>query len=125
MMCSLIARDVFDVKVIAYVQLELPQKIYEEFKSLLFVLEYIKQKLIQNKVALKLVKKLLKYGIMTRPFFWPMHEQDIFKKMKLFKKLKFPNSSYLSRYGLYLPSYYSLKSKQIDYISSVVNNILK
>ena len=54
-----------------------------------------------------------------------MHEQQIFKKMKLFKKSKFPNSSYLARYGLYLPSYYNLNNKQIDYISSVVNNILK
>ena len=46
--------------------------------------------------------------------------------MKLFKKLKFPNSSYLSRYGLYLPSYYSLKSKQIDYIlDKISQNSLK
>ena len=82
--------------------------------------------LIKNKKikASILAKKLLKYGISTRPFFWPMHEQDIFRKMKLFKNSKFPNSTYLSRYGLYLPSYYGLKNKQIDYISSVINNIL-
>jgi len=82
--------------------------------------------LIKNKKikASVLSKKLLKYGIGTRPFFWPMHEQDVFKKMKLFKNLKFPNSTYLSRYGLYLPSYYKLKNKQIDYISSVINDIL-
>ena len=47
-----------------------------------------------------LSKKLIKFGIMTRPFFWPMHEQEIFKKMKLFKKNNFKNSTYLSRYGL-------------------------
>jgi perosamine synthetase len=83
--------------------------------------------LIKNKKikASLLSKKLIKHGIMTRPFFWPMHEQDVFKKMKLFKKSKFPNSSYLARYGLYLPSYYRLKNKQIDYISSIINNILK
>ena len=82
--------------------------------------------LIKNKKikASVLSKKLLKYGIGKRPFFWPMHEQDVFKKMKLFKNLKFPNSTYLSRYGLYLPSYYKLKNKQIDYISSVINDIL-
>ena len=62
---------------------------------------------------------------MSRPFFWPMHEQKIFKKMKLFKKDKFPNSKYLSRYGLYLPSYHDLNNKQIDYITSIVNNIIK
>ena len=82
----------------------------------------IKNKKIKSSL---LAIKLRKFGIMTRPFFWPMHEQQIFKKMKLFKKSKFPNSSYLARYGLYLPSYYNLNNKQIDYISSVVNNILK
>ena len=82
----------------------------------------IKNKKIKSSL---LAIKLRKFGIMTRPFFWPMHEQQIFKKMKLFRKSKFPNSSYLARYGLYLPSYYNLNNKQIDYISSVVNNILK
>ena len=82
----------------------------------------IKNKKIKSSL---LAIELRKFGIMTRPFFWPMHEQQIFKKMKLFKKSKFPNSSYLARYGLYLPSYYNLNNKQIDYISSVVNNILK
>ena len=81
---------------------------------------------IQNKKikASYLSKELLKYGVMTRPFFWPMHEQDIFKKMKLFGKTKYPRSSYLARYGLYLPSYYKLKNKQIDYISLIINSIL-
>lgn len=45
--------------------------------------------------------------------------------MKIFKKKKFPNSSYLARYGLYLPSYFKLKKKDIDYISLTVNKILK
>ena len=54
-----------------------------------------------------------------------MHKQDIFKKMKMFKNKKFPNSSYLDKYGLYLPSYFKLKKKDIDYISSVINKILK
>ena len=83
--------------------------------------------MIKNKkiLASKIIKKLNNFGIGARPFFWPMHEQKIFKKMKLFKKDKFPNSKYLSRYGLYLPSYHDLKNKQIDYISSIVNNIIK
>jgi len=81
---------------------------------------------IRNKkfLASEVAKKLKKFGIMTRPFFWPMHEQDIFKKMKLFKKSKFPNSSYIGRYGLYLPSYYKLKNNEIDYISKIVNKVL-
>jgi len=82
--------------------------------------------LIKNKKikASRLSQKLLKFGIRTRPFFWPMHEQNIFKKMKIFKNLNFPNSSYLARYGLYLPSYFTLKREEIDHISSIINKIL-
>ena len=80
----------------------------------------------KNKMtAAMLSKKLAEYGIKTRSFFWPMHEQYVFKKMKIFKNKKFPNSSYLARYGLYLPSYFQLKKDDIDYISEIVNKILK
>ena len=70
------------------------------------------------------MKKLLSYGIQTRPFFWPMNEQKIFKKLKIFDKSKYPNSKYLSRCGFYLPSYFKLKNKEIDYICSIVNKII-
>ena len=43
----------------------------------------------------------------------------------LYKNKKFPNSSYIARYGIYLPSYFNLKKKDTDYISSVINKILK
>lgn len=80
----------------------------------------------KNKITASLLaKKLLKYGIRTRPFFWPMHEQNILKKMKIFKNKKFPNSSYIARYGLYLPSYFKMTKNDIDYISLTVNKILK
>ena len=96
------------------------------FFSTNILLRYTHQLDIKNKkiLASDLAKKLHKFGIMTRPFFWPMHEQDVFKKMNLFKKTKFPNSSYIARYGLYLPSYYKLKNDEIDYISKIVNKVL-
>ena len=83
--------------------------------------------LIKNKkmTALNLSKKLLKFGIETRPFFWPMHQQSIFKKLKLFKNQNYPNSTYLSKYGLYVPSYFLLKKKEINKISNVINKILR
>ena len=83
--------------------------------------------LIKNKkmTALNLSKKLLKFGIETRPFFWPMHQQSIFKKLKLFKNQNYPNSTYLSKYGLYVPSYFILKKKEINKISNVINKILR
>ena len=82
----------------------------------------IKNKKIKTK---NMMKKLLRYGIQARPFFWPMSEQKIFKKLKIFDKANYPNSKYLSEYGFYLPSYLKLNNKEIDYICSVVNKLMK
>ena len=54
-----------------------------------------------------------------------MNKQKILKKLKLVKKNeKFPNSEYISDYGLYLPSGINLKYNEIKYICDEVNNIL-
>ena len=70
----------------------------------------------------KIMKKLLKKNIETRPFFLPMNKQKIFMKMKLFNRIKAPNSEYLSKYGFYLPSGLGITNKQIDF---VIKNLLK
>jgi perosamine synthetase len=70
-------------------------------------------------------KKLLRRNIETRPFFYPMNKQKILKELKLVKNNeKFPNSEYISEYGLYLPSGINLKYNEIKYICDEVNNIL-
>jgi len=85
--------------------------------------------LIKNKkINLKeITRKLLSFGIQTRPFFWPMNEQEIFTKLKIFKnkKDKFPNSKYLSRNGFYLPSYLKITNSEIDFICDKVNKLIK
>ena len=81
---------------------------------------------IKNKkvLASKIIKKLASYGIGARPFFWPMHEQKIFKRMKIFSKKKYPNSSYLGRYGFYVPSYLKISNSEMNYIISKINKLL-
>ena len=81
---------------------------------------------IKNKkvLASKIIKKLASYGIGARPFFWPMHEQKIFKRMKIFSKKKYPNSSYLGRYGFYIPSYLKISNSEMNYIISKINKLL-
>lgn len=69
------------------------------------------------------VKKLSEYGIGTRPFFWPMHEQPVFKRMGLFNGEEYPVSEYIARNGFYVPSGLALTDKQILRVSSVLNDI--
>ena len=82
--------------------------------------------LIKNKkiLASRVIKKLATYGVGARPFFWPMHEQKIFKKMKIFNKTKYPHSSYLGRYGFYIPSYLQITNAEMDYVISKINKLL-
>ena len=81
---------------------------------------------VKNKrmLASSVIKKLNNYGIGARPFFWPMHEQNIFKKKKIFSKKKYPNSSYLGRYGFYIPSYLKISNSEMNYVISKINKLL-
>ena len=69
-------------------------------------------------------KKLLRKNIETRPFFWPMHKQDIFIKMGLFKGESYPIAENLAKNGFYLPSGVGLKNNQLKYIIKTANEIL-
>ena len=72
-----------------------------------------------------IVGKLLKKNIQTRNFFYPMHKQKIFKRLKIFdNKSKFPNSEFLSNNGFYLPSGLGITNKEILYTCKVLKSIL-
>jgi len=75
--------------------------------------------------AKKMIQKLNRFGIQTRPFFWPMHKQKILKKYKFSKSKQYKNSEYISKYGLYLPSSLSIKKTEISYICKKINEILQ
>jgi len=80
----------------------------------------------KNKTNIKkIVKKLASKNIGTRPFFWPMHKQDIFMKKGYFKKIKLPNSEFISKNGFYLPSGLGLKPEELRFIKDTVINIFK
>ena len=69
-------------------------------------------------------RKLEDYGIETRDFFWPMHKQNIYKKMGLFKKQKFPVAEYFANNGFYIPSGLGIKKKEMKIICKAINKIL-
>ncbi len=70
------------------------------------------------------MRKLAERKIGTRPFFWPMHEQPVFKKMGLFEGETYPVAENIARRGFYLPSGMALKAEQIDTVCEAVKEIL-
>ena len=74
----------------------------------------------------RIIKKLLKKNIQTRTFFFPMHKQKIFKKMRVFpKNQKFVNAEYLSKNGFYLPSGLGISNSDIDFVGKTLIKILE
>jgi perosamine synthetase len=100
-----------------------PKKKYA--KNIYWVIALLITMKKDNLDAKKVMYKLNKLGIGTRPFFWPMHKQKILKNLKLDNSKQFKNSEYISKYGFYLPSSLSLKKSEIDYICRKINLILK
>lgn len=49
------------------------------------------------------IARLADAGIGARPFFWPMHEQPVFRRMGLFDGLRLPVAERIARRGFYLP----------------------
>lgn len=71
----------------------------------------------------KIVRKLKKEGIETRPFFWPLHKQPVLRKMGYFKNLKLPVSENLGKRGFYLPSGLAITEKQQMLVVKKFNNL--
>lgn len=70
------------------------------------------------------MKRLTDLGIGTRPFFWPMHEQPVFRRMGLFNGEKYPNAERIARRGFYLPSGLALTDDQQVAVARAVKGIL-
>jgi perosamine synthetase len=58
--------------------------------------------------------RLAAAGVGTRPFFFPMHEQPVFRNMGLFAGERLPVSERLARRGFYLPSGLALTDAQME-----------
>jgi len=61
----------------------------------------------------------------TRPFFWPMHEQPVFKKMGLFAGESYPVAENLARKGFYIPSGLALTTEQIHTVADALKEVLR
>ena len=70
------------------------------------------------------MKRIGELGIGTRPFFWPMHEQPVFRKMGLFGSMSCPVAERIARRGFYIPSGVALTRDQAEQVASAMQYIL-
>jgi perosamine synthetase len=71
-----------------------------------------------------LSQKLAEKGVETRPFFLGMHEQPVFKRMRLFNEERFPVAERLARQGLYVPSGIGLDDRRVESVAAAIKECL-
>ena len=74
--------------------------------------------------AQEAMKRLETKGIGTRPFFYPMHQQPVLKRMGLFKNERYPVAERLYHQGFYIPSGMALNDDQIERSAKAVREVL-
>ncbi|GJH13520.1 aminotransferase class I/II-fold pyridoxal phosphate-dependent enzyme [Caballeronia novacaledonica] len=67
---------------------------------------------------------LAEMNVSARPFFWPMHEQPVFRNQGLFDGERYPVAERMSRRGFYLPSGLALTETQQDHAVAAVRMMM-
>jgi perosamine synthetase len=70
------------------------------------------------------MRRLGAVGIATRPFFWPMHDQPVLRRMGLFADVACPVAERISRRGFYVPSGVALEREQVVSVSQALRQVL-
>lgn len=74
--------------------------------------------------AAEAMRRLGENKIGTRPFFWPMHEQPVFRRSGMFEGEAHPNSELIARRGFYLPSGAAVTDAQIDRVAETLKRVV-
>jgi perosamine synthetase len=75
--------------------------------------------------AKEAMARLGKLGIGTRPFFWPMHEQPVLRRMGLFEGEHYPAAERIARRGFYIPSGMALTGEQMERTAAAIKGMLR
>ena len=70
------------------------------------------------------MRRLASQGVGTRPFFWPMHEQPVLRKMGLFSGISCPVAERIARRGFYLPSGLTLTRNQTEQVVEALRQLV-
>lgn len=72
-----------------------------------------------------IMSELFSKNIGTRPFFWPMHEQPVFRKTGYFQGEAYPVAERIARRGFYLPSGAALTEEQRTTVAAALRDVLR
>jgi len=103
--------------------LQLPVPITEHAENIYWVFGLVLRDSVPFDAAAAM-RGLERYGIQTRPFFWPMHEQPVFRRRGLFSGETYPVAERLARRGFYIPSGLALTPGQMERVADAVRKVM-
>ena len=103
-------------------QLPLPQTDYA--KNIYWVYGIVLEETLDFD-AQEAMRRLADAGIGTRPFFWPMHEQPVLRRMGHFTGVHCPTAERIARRGFYIPSGLALTESQIHTVAKTVREVIR
>lgn len=74
--------------------------------------------------AVEAMRRFATEKIGTRPFFWPIHEQPVLRRMGLFEHTRAPVSERIARRGFYIPSGLGMTEAQMERVVAVARSVL-
>jgi perosamine synthetase len=102
---------------------ELPPAITDYAESIYWVYGIVLKESIGFD-AEEAMKRLDAAGIGTRPFFWPMHEQPVLRRMGFMAQAHCPVSERIARRGFYIPSGLALTEQQIRKVAYILRKVI-
>lgn len=102
---------------------QLPLKKTEFAENIYWVFGLVPDKSLAINAA-SAMQKLSLRGIGTRPFFWPMHWQPVFKNKGWFERESYPVAENLAEQGFYIPSGLALNENQLEQVADQVKDVL-
>ncbi len=75
--------------------------------------------------AAEVMRRLGERQIGTRPFFWPMHEQPVLRRMGWFDQVVCPVAERLARRGFYIPSGLALTEAQMTQVATALREVMR
>jgi len=71
------------------------------------------------------MSRLAKLGVGCRPFFCPMHQQPVLRRLGLFEGERYPVAERMYCRGFYVPSGLGLSNDQIERVAQSLFNVMK
>ena len=71
------------------------------------------------------IARLAKSGVGCRPFFWPMHEQPVFRRAGMFAGERYPVAERMARRGFYVPSGLGMTDADAERVAAALASLLR